>query len=279
MKPFLFILSTGHCGTTLLSQILAHCFNGYLPPWGNNEGQFCPELVGIMRAAPWDPNHPLPWDTIQAVWLRHLRSSGKPLFIEASPPNLIRFADLQRVFADQAGTVILTGNPYAYVASCLHYYHAPDYMHWPEDQQLSLVSRICRRWMERTSILMNLQQHPAITATMSYSGLCHNPADVVEALSASCSIPQLAPVESVVLQGKALQSNTITDLSLRNIAFLTGAELDQISSTLGDAPELLHFTGTPLLNAATVQELGQRHPEQLQAGRSRRQQAAMGAGR
>lgn len=245
MKPFLFILSTGHCGTTLLSQILAHSFNGYLPPWGNNEGQFCPELVDIMRAAPWDPSHPLPWQTIQAVWRRHLQDSGKPFFIEASPPNLIRFAELQSVFADQASALILTGNPYAYVASCLHYYHVPDYMHWPLDQQLNLVSHICRRWMERTTILMNLQQHPAIAATISYSGLCKKPADVVGALSASCSIPQVASVETVVLQGKALQRNTITDLSLRNIAFLTEAELDQISSTLGEAPELLHFTRTP----------------------------------
>jgi hypothetical protein len=272
MAAFLFVLSTGHCGTTLLSQILAHSFNGFLPPWGNNEGQFCPELAAVMREKPWDPSHPFPWSKIHSIWSSHLQASGKKLFIEASPPNLIRFEALHQVFGKEARYLILTGNPYAYVASCLYYYHSPGYNRLPDADQLELVNTICSRWIERTAILHQLHSHPAIGTTLSYQQLCKKPAAAVACVALACHLTPQSDLASLQLRGKAQQTASISDLSWRNISFLQEAELDQISACLSQAPELLHFTNTRSIRWADVAEQTRLQPELIEAGRRRRVQ-------
>jgi hypothetical protein len=75
------------------------------------EGQFLPELEGIMRNNPWDPNHKLPWPDIKAVWETYW-DMGKPVLLEKSPPNLIRARDIVETF-DPVKFIVMVRNPYA----------------------------------------------------------------------------------------------------------------------------------------------------------------------
>jgi len=270
MAAFLFVLSTGHCGTTLLSQILAHSFNGFLPPWGNNEGQFCPELAAVMREKPWDPSHPFPWSTIHSIWSSHLHASGKKLFIEASPPNLMRFNALHQVFGEEARYLILTGNPYSYVASCLYYYHSPEFNSWPEADQLALIRVICSRWIKRTSVLLGLSGFSTISTRLSYHELCANPEAMVTNIANTCQLMRSTDLSSLALQGKAQQRTTIKDLSWRNIGFLQEPELNEINTCLSHANELLEFTDIRTITWSDVTRHKQVQPEELNAGRLRR---------
>ena len=65
---FVFLFCPNHSGTTVLSQYLASQMSGYLPPFGNNEGQMVPALKPMMREQPWNKDQVYDWDHIRACW-------------------------------------------------------------------------------------------------------------------------------------------------------------------------------------------------------------------
>ena len=48
-RMYLFLISPNNSGTTVMSQYIAQRFDFYLPPFGNNEGQFAPAVESMMR--------------------------------------------------------------------------------------------------------------------------------------------------------------------------------------------------------------------------------------
>ena len=74
MPSYLFVLCPPYSGSTLLWKLLSTSQNVSSLP---DEGQFLPELEGIMRDKPWDGSRPLPWPKIKAVGESYRRHMGK----------------------------------------------------------------------------------------------------------------------------------------------------------------------------------------------------------
>ena len=53
-----FVFSPNNSGTTVISQYLASQIDGYLPPYGNNEGQMVPEVKAMVPVVSRGPS---PW--------------------------------------------------------------------------------------------------------------------------------------------------------------------------------------------------------------------------
>jgi len=106
----LFVLCPPYCGSTLLWKLLSTSSNVSALP---AEGQFLPEVEGIMREKPWDRNRALPWTEIKRVWETYWDLS-KPVLLEKSPPNLIRALAIEAHF-QPVKFVIMVRNPYAQV--------------------------------------------------------------------------------------------------------------------------------------------------------------------
>ena len=110
MSTHLFILCPPYCGSTLLWKLMSTSDNVSALP---EEGQFLPEVEGIMRDKPWQRDHAMPWEQIRAVWETYW-DIEKPLLVEKSPPNIIRAKAIAEHF-DPARFVIMARNPYAHV--------------------------------------------------------------------------------------------------------------------------------------------------------------------
>ncbi len=120
---YIFIFSLNNSGTTAMSQYLeANLDNSYLPPFGNNEGQVVPKVKNIMRNKKvWDPKSYFDWKTIKNYWDEIAIASGKSIFIEASPPNMMRVKSILQTFKNSK-YIFSISSPYSYVSSTLYNY-------------------------------------------------------------------------------------------------------------------------------------------------------------
>ena len=116
---YLFLFCPNNSGTTVLSQYLASQIDGYLPPYGNNEGQMVPAVRKMMREKPWNASIDYDWAFIRAAW-DEMRDGR--IFVEGSPPNLLRFDSIREVFGQDSSAVISICDPYQHIASCMKRY-------------------------------------------------------------------------------------------------------------------------------------------------------------
>ena len=100
----------------MFSQYLCNQIGGYLPPFGNNEGQMAPDVRDMMRTEPWQNTDPFDWAYIRSRW--EALSQGQ-IFVEASPPNLIRVDDIAPVFGHDSTAIVSICNPYQHIPSVL----------------------------------------------------------------------------------------------------------------------------------------------------------------
>ena len=104
---FYFLFAPKFSGSTIMSQTLAHAVDGYLPPFTNNEGQMAPGVKQIIFAQNrWKPTVDYDWAIIKKEWTSLLHQSQKKIFIEGSPPNLMRVASIQKNFEGEMKGVI-----------------------------------------------------------------------------------------------------------------------------------------------------------------------------
>ena len=105
-----------------MSQFMAKSIAGsYLPPYGNNEGQFAPKVKAMMRKNPWDKNSKFDWNSIKKSWDKLAHKNNKKIFIEASPPNIMRVPEILETFKDSK-IIFSISSPYSYIASCMFNY-------------------------------------------------------------------------------------------------------------------------------------------------------------
>lgn len=108
MPSYLFVLCPPYSGSTVLWKLISTSNNVSALP---SEGQFLPELQDVMRSAPWKTENPLPWPHIKQVWDSYW-DDKKPVWLEKSPPNLIRTGEILEYF-QPVKFVIMVRNPYA----------------------------------------------------------------------------------------------------------------------------------------------------------------------
>lgn len=108
MKTFLFVLCPPYSGSTVLWKILGTSPQVSMLP---KEGQFLDEVTEVMRDEPYNIDKKMPWKKIRAAWELHW-DPIKPIFLEKSPPNLVRAFEIEREFAP-CYFISMIRNPYA----------------------------------------------------------------------------------------------------------------------------------------------------------------------
>ena len=114
---YAFILCPPYCGSTLLSQILASSKNVSINnPQGTCEGQTLPEVRDhLFVANRWDSKLPVDWPMVKQVW-HHYWDPKRPIFLEKSPPNILRADQIESHF-QPAYFFVMWRNPYAHCES------------------------------------------------------------------------------------------------------------------------------------------------------------------
>jgi hypothetical protein len=257
MTRFIFLFSLNNSGTTVISRYLAQQTGGYLPPYGNNEGQMAPGVFLAMANGGAEPVRRFDWAFIRREWERLARRAGKDLFIEASPPNFMRAEAIFEEFGAETPALFSAASPYSFIASVLYNYSDPPLT--PK-----AVRAAARRWQRRAGYMRQaMRAYPEIPR-ISYEAFCADPTVANRALG----LPVVATAEIV---GKSNEKTRgIVDQSRRQLAFLTAEEWDEANAVLATKPGLVAFFGYEIRPGAALIAEAQRDPVQYQAGTRRR---------
>jgi hypothetical protein len=254
MERFYFYFSPNNSGTTIISQYLANQVDGYLPPFGNFEGQKAPEVRDMMRDGPWDPGRSFDWTFIRAAWERLLAESGRKTFIEASPPNMLRVQAILEAFDHDAKACLGISNPYLQISSCLkNYTNAP--------LTRDALRQATDDWVFRASVQRNnVNTYAGKIPLVRYEDFCRDPTLVNKAFG--------VPVrDSIQVSGKRkTKVDGIMDLTAKNIGFLSYSEIQEINRVLDSEQDLLSFFGYDILNIDSMNRIMSENPALTHSG-------------
>ena len=256
---FIFLFSPNNSGTTIISQYLQSQTGGYLPPFGNNEGQMAPSVRSVMRRDPWNPSVGFDWGWIRSEWSKLALDANKSIFIECSPPNLVRAAEVRKAFGDVSTFISSISNPYSFISSVICNYHSPPIT-------TKMVENATNQWLLRAEKLRaDLLLNP-MTIRTSYEEFCAAP----EILNRYLGIPSR---EIKDLSGKSNDPiGKIVDLSLRNWAFLDFAEWGAANKLLERRDDILNFFGYGIISGSRLIEKSHSDACKFHAGILRRAQ-------
>lgn len=258
---YFFVFAMNNSGTTAMSQYLAARADAYLPPFGNNEGQKAPGVRRIMRDNPWDPAQRFDWAEVHRLWEALRAASGKRVFVEASPPNILRVADIRAEFDGCARYAFSICDPYMQIASTLYNYTDPP-------MGAGHLRSKADAWIERARALRaGIAANPDIPL-VSYEAFCADP----EALCRAFGLPPAPAGSEVAIDGKHTGSyRRVRNLAARNLGFLAFDEIDAITEVLAPHADLLaHFGYAPQSGEALIGALWRDAPALVHAGVLRR---------
>jgi hypothetical protein len=224
---YLFVLCPPYSGSTVLWRLISTSKMVSTLP---NEGQFLPELQGVMRHDAWNADRRLPWDEIRDVWRSHWDLT-KPVLVEKSPPNLTQVDAIRRHFVPSA-FVLMVRNPYA---------HAEGLMRrngWTAAASADFSIRRLRDQMEN---VRRLPDAPRFT----YEDLVRDPAAIAEKIEAA--LPQLGKLspdaEFTTYANDTLESRPIMDFNEVKMNRLGDQDRAVISARLRQDVEVMEFWG------------------------------------
>ncbi|XDA99234.1 hypothetical protein AB1M95_04815 [Sulfitobacter sp. LCG007] len=218
---FFFIFSPNNSGSTVLSQYVASQIGGYLPPYGNNEGQTVPSVNRIMRKGQWTEAE-YDWPFIRSEWERLARGKS---FIEGSPPNLMRFRQIAQTFGTDSTAISSICSPYQQIASCVRRYKSPPFN--PAD--------LVPLWVMKAEKISEFRETYDFPVT-NYQEFTADP----ESLNRSLGIPV---VDAEINGKKGSGARGIQDQSATAILFLTDPEIEAVTKALRPHRGLMDYFG------------------------------------
>lgn len=249
--PFIFIFAPNNSGTTVLSQLLAeNLLSAYLPPFGHNEGQWIPEVREMMRNNPWNQKNDFNWGHIKYYWLKYLKKSHKNLFIEASPPNMMKVDQILQEF-HPTRCIFYISNPYLQIASCIHRY--------AKNMTLeAAIEHYTTLWIMKAKVQKNNCQRHSSIPLITYEDLCINSRKTLR--KATSGLAKKQNYKSSIPGKKNSNVSKIINMQPRHVAFLGGAGVDKISNLLTTKKEILTFFGYHLMTTKEANEILQKSP-------------------
>jgi len=241
---FLFIITPPNSGSTALAKILESSHSAELLH-KNGEGQWLiPEMSGGDR---WNREKTINWELVRSVWLEKIeliRASNQDveLFIEKSPPNLVRMDQLIDVFPKHS-LMAFNRNPYASCSSILYRYNSPEDK--DEEERIKNVSRIADKWVSRSGWIKRWIDKWQIT-NFTYEQFCAEPAVYVSELAVKLPVLQTVDVNRSI-KVKDYKMQEIVDCNVEQISKLAQKEVDAISEVLTKNPEVVSFFGYDIL--------------------------------
>lgn len=238
----IFILCTHSSGTTALWRLL-----GTSPNVASlaKEGQFLPSVRDIMRAHPWDENHPLPWPQIKQAWYEEWDLS-KPILLDKTPPSVIAAFEIEQVFED-AYFVVMVRDPYAYCEGTKRRGYGG--LGYGRD---ATYAEIAQGWVREGQYQLKNIDKLERTMWLTYEQLTENSAVVVNRLLDF--MPQLQALDTSasfsIRSVEGRQQRPLVNLNGKQIARLSAEAIDEINGVLSQHKDLLSFFGYELLSSA-----------------------------
>ena len=259
-QMFFFIFAPKFSGSTVMSQFLANAVDGYLPSTSNNEGQMIPGAKEIIFAQDrWDPNVDFNWSEIKEIWLSHLQQSQKNIFIEASPPNIMRLESIKRSFANEMAGMISISSPYMQISSEIKkkYHKLIGRKKLLQSDQIpaKLIQNAAAKWVHMAQAQRrNIESNPSIPF-VTYEQFCSNPEEVIKAFHRETNIPTRESTTPKVQGKKETGITDIMDMTCKNLSFLSFKEIGRLTSILAPYEKLLHYFNYHLLGTRDIVQM------------------------
>lgn len=261
---YIFVFSPNNSGTTALCQYIETQTDGYLPKFGNNEGHRIPEVRDLIGPRPWDPSTSIDWHSVKLAWDKRCIMAGKDLFIEGSPPNLLRHDEIREVFGEDSFFIAFISTPYMQIASSIYNYRTPENFK---------VAGIARDWLRKARRIKEIVETYDDVPLLYYEEFCEDPASVNKLLN-------IPIVEDYQITGKNnTRINEIRDTSLATIAFLYEEEINEISNALRQEKGVFDFFGYDIIDGTQLTEALLLNADDFDAGRIRRKTWEKAGGR
>ena len=247
-----FIFSPNNSGTTIMSQYLStHIRNSYLPPFGNNEGQMAPNVINIMRNDPWNPCSTFDWQFIKKEWDILANKEEREVFIESSPPNIIRVHEILDVFKD-CQHIFSISSPYSFVASCVFNYFGKGRQNKQTYDTLVLdfdsqVESVTRTWVQNAVIQKNnIESYGSDELRITYEDFCANPVRLLDLFDKEHLGDQ---AQTSLIKGKMnTKMPQIINMLPKHLAFLGLQGILKINSILEESSGLMGWHGYEIIS-------------------------------
>jgi hypothetical protein len=241
IDPFYFIFTLNNSGSTVFSQLLANnILDGYLPPHGNNEGQWIPEVTDMMRKDPWNPQTKMDWEFIKSTWRKYLTNASKKIFIESSPPNMIRIKSIQDYFKPK-GACLFISNPYLHISSCIHRYSK-------NETFKNAAQRLSYSWLDKAKFQLENVQNFQNLPLIKYEHFCVHPEQAARKALKQLQKNEKNKIITTNIKGKKnTLMKSITNMTPRHLAFLGDGGIDIINTILSEHPTTLYQLGYELI--------------------------------
>ena len=249
---YLFILSPPYSGSTVLWRLLQTSRNVSSMA---TEGQFVDAVRPIMRADPWNATLQLPWERIKDEWSKHW-DPERPIHIEKSPPNLIRAAEIERIF-QPAHFVALNRDPYA-VCEGLNRRRGDPPMEGTENwRRDASILRAAHLWVRFSRALIeNIRDRHQITH-FTYEQLTAQPEEIADQIASF--LHELADIDVArKLRSHAVTGigdRRLTNMNAQKFTMLRRRDIDIINSVLGKHRDVLTFFGYELMAPGDHQDV------------------------
>ena len=177
------------------------------------------------------------------------------MFIEGSPPNILRHTEIREVFDGSSCYIAFISNPYMQIASSIYNYKTPENFK---------VAAIAREWLRKTGRIKAIVEKYDDVPLLKYEEFCEDPTSVNTILN-------IPTIEDYEITGK---SNTkikkIEDRALATIAFLYEGEINEISNSLRREKSMVDYFGYHIVDGAQLLEATMFNAEDFKGGRLRR---------
>lgn len=209
-------------------------------PGPNGEGQWLPEVESIMRHDPWNPAVDFDWPRIRECWER-LRPPNGTIMLDKSPPNIVRAAQIVKAFPDSF-FVISVRNPYAWISSHRAWITSGRRSPQVIDLGAATTRSIALDWLMRAKYQIgNVELLRGRSLVCNYETFCLSPNLFLQNIYNIFGDLKIDPRASLQIKDYAKQR--IENMNARQIANLSGEDVEVIGDTLRHEPSVLSFFG------------------------------------
>lgn len=226
---YLFILCPPYSGSTVLWRLLASSPN---VSTFEKEGQSLDGVKDVMRNNPWNPENKFPWHDIKHVWEEHWDHT-KLIFLEKSPPNLIRAFEIEKYFSPSK-FIVMIRNPYANCEGIRRRHKG----------KLS-ISEAAEAWVFRAQYQIKNIKGLKNVMNFTYESLTENTKAVNNKILNFFPELQRVDIDTPVLATSIVDTSKskIKNYNAMKINTLSAKDIKEINSVLEKYPDIMDFFG------------------------------------
>jgi len=206
-----------------------------------------PAVKKMMRTRPWDSNQKFDWRFIRRQW-EYLAAGN--VFVEASPPNLIRVEDIKAVFGRDSSGLVSMCNPYQHISSAFRRYLI--------DPKVVAIN-----WARKAREIMRIRENYPFFLFAPYEVFVESPHVVNDLFDATVVANEFSGKRGSGISG-------IRSGYCRALGFLTPNDVNSINSVLEAECDVMNYFGYSLLGPEILDKARMHDLSEFQAGLNNR---------